>query len=159
MPPRKNILFLCTGNSCRSQMAEAWLRRLGGDRFNALSAGSRPAGFIHPLAIDAMQRLGVSLEGQRSKSWKEFDDTPVDAVLTLCDFVAHEPCPIRGDTPLSAHWSLPDPAYYPGTDAERLEFAVSVARRLQSKIEGLVAMDWSADAATLKAKLDFLGEI
>lgn len=156
---RPTILFLCTGNSCRSQMAEAWLRHLGGGRFEARSAGTQPAGFVHQLAIDAMQRLGVSLDGMRSKSWQEFDDVPIDAVITLCDFAANEPCPIRADVPLAAHWSLLDPAYYPGTDAERLEFAISIAKRLRNKIEGLIALDWSSDAATLKKKLDFLGEI
>lgn len=159
MPSTPTILFLCTGNACRSQMAEAWLRHLGGERFTALSGGSKPAGFIHPIALDAMKRLGVSLEGQRSKTWNEFNTTKVDAVITLCDFAANEPCPIKADVPLAAHWSLLDPAYYPGTDAERLEFAISIAKRLKSKIEGLIALDWSADQATLKKQLDFLGEI
>jgi len=140
-------------------MAEAWLRVLGGARFTALSAGSRPAGFIHQLAIDAMKRLGVSLEGQRSKGWQEFKDTTVSAVITLCDFAANDPCPILPGVPIAAHWSLLDPAYYPGTDAERLEFAVSIAKRLKNKIEGLIALDWEADTESLKKKLDFLGEI
>ena len=154
-----NVLFLCTGNSCRSQMAEAMLRHLGGDRFEALSAGTHPAGFIHPLAIDAMRQSNIPLTDQRSKSWDEYAGIAVDAVITVCDAAAAQTCPVWPGSPLTAHWSLPDPVYHPGTDEQRLAFTLLIAERLRTKIEGLVALDWSGDRAELKQRLDFLGEI
>ena len=154
-----NVLFLCTGNSCRSQMAEAMLRHLGGDRFEALSAGTHPAGFIHPLAIDAMRQLQIPLTDQRSKSWDKYAGVVVDAVITVCDAAAAQACPVWPGSPLTAHWSLPDPVYHPGTDEQRLAFTLLIAERLRTKIEGLVALDWSGDRAELKQRLDFLGEI
>jgi len=157
--PKISVLFLCTGNSCRSQMAEAMLRQLGGDRFEALSAGSLPAGFVHPLAIDAMSRLNIPLASQTSKSWNDIVDTRLDVVVTLCDAAASEACPVWPGSPMTAHWSLPDPAFHPGTDDERLEFTLLIAERLRAKIAGLAALDWSSDRAELKQRLGFLGEI
>jgi arsenate reductase len=159
MAKRKRILFLCTGNSCRSQMAEALLRQIGGDRFEALSAGSHPAGYVFPLAIQATWELDVPLEGQTSKSWDEYADTPIDVVITLCDAAAAETCPVWVGSPITTHWSLSDPAGYPGTEEERLAFAISIAKRLRAKIQGLVELDWSADIKELKRRLDLLGEI
>lgn len=156
--PRR-ILFLCTGNACRSQMAEAILRHVGQERFVSLSAGSHPAGFVHVLAEVAMQRMGISLEGARSKSWDEFVSTPIDAAITLCDSAAATPCPVFPGAPVSAHWSTPDPSQQPGTDDERTAFAVLVAQRLRTKIEALVALDWSVPKAELEKRLRFLGEI
>ncbi len=153
------VLFLCTGNSCRSQMAEAILRHLGRGRFEASSAGSHPAGFVHLLAIDALKAMGIPLADQTSKSWDSFVGGPVDVVITVCDAAAAQACPVFPGSPLSAHWSLPDPVYHPGTDDERLAFALSVAERLRTKIEGLVQLDWSVDRAELKRRLEFLGEI
>ena len=153
------VLFLCTGNSCRSQMAEAILRQLSGDRFEALSAGSQPAGFIHPLAIDAMSRLNIPLTNQTSKSWSEFADTRLDVVVTLCDVATAEACPALPGSPMTAHWSLPDPVYHPGTDDERLEFTLLIAERLRTKIAGLAGLDWAGGRAELKQRLGFLGEI
>ncbi len=153
------VLFLCTGNSCRSQMAEAILRHLGGPRFEPLSAGSHPAGFVHPLAIEAMRRMDIPLEGQSSKSWDCFAGQAVDAVITVCDAAATEACPVFPESPVSVHWSLPDPVYHPGTDEERLAFALSVAERLRTKIQGLIQIDWSADRGQVKRRLEFLGEI
>lgn len=155
----RTILFLCTGNSCRSQMAEALLRQLGGAEFRALSAGSHPAGYIHPLAEEALQQLGVPMEEQSSKSWDEFRETPVDVVITLCDAAAAENCPTFPGSPVSAHWSTPDPVMHVGTADERVEFAVRVAERLRLKIQGLVALDWNANPAELQRRLQFLGEI
>ena len=140
-------------------MAEAILRQLGGDHFEALSAGSHPAGFIHPLAIGAMRRLNIPLTNQTSKSWNEFADTRLDAVVTLCDAAATEACPALPGSPLTAHWALPDPVYHPGTDEERLEFTLLIAERLRTKIAGLMGLDWSSDRAELKQRLGFLGEI
>lgn len=140
-------------------MAEAILRHLDAKRFEALSAGSHPAGFVHPLAIDALDRLGVPMTNQVSKSWDTFLVAPVDVVITVCDAAAAEGCPTYPGSPIAVHWSLPDPVYHPGTDEERLAFAVSVAERLRIKIAGLVQLDWSADRSEITKRLEFLGEI
>lgn len=159
MADAKRVLFLCTGNSCRSQMAEAILRHLGGNRFEALSAGSHPAGFVHPLAIEALRRLNIPLGEPRSKSWDEFSHTDLDLVITVCDHAAAESCPQWPGRPIRVHWSLPDPAFQPGTADERLEFALRVARRLRGKIDRLVQFDWSAPSEQIEAHLAFLAEI
>ncbi|HEY3243639.1 MAG TPA: arsenate reductase ArsC [Phycisphaerae bacterium] len=143
MRDKPKVLFLCTGNSCRSQMAEAILRHVGDERFEACSAGSQPAGFIHPLAVRTLESLDVPLDSAaRSKSWREFADDPPDVVITVCDAAAEEVCPVWPDAPLTVHWSLPDPVYYPGTDAERLDFARRVAEELKSRIERMLTLDW-----------------
>lgn len=156
---KRRVLFICTGNSCRSQMAEALLRQLGGDRFEACSAGSKPAGFVHDLAIEAMARMDVPMENAVSKSWDEFTDKPIDLVVTVCDNAAGETCPVWPGAPHVVPWFLPDPAYHPGTADERLEFAMRVAQRLRTKIASLVELDWSMDSAELDRRLKFLGEI
>ncbi len=156
---KRKILFLCTGNSCRSQMAEAILRHLASDRFEAMSAGSRPAGFIHPLAIEVMRNMNVPLENPRSKSWDEFSDKPVDVVITVCDAAAGMVCPVWSGAPISAHWSVPDPSEHPGSEEERLEFALRVAERLRVKIEAFIDLDWSMNRDELAQRLGFLGEI
>ena len=155
---KTKVLFLCTGNCCRSQMAEAILRHLDPVRFEAFSAGSWPAGFVHPLAIAVMQELDVPMVEPRSKSWDEFADTVLDVVITLCDDAARETCPVWPQNPLTAHWSLPDPAFQPGTEEERLEFAIHIAERLRVKIEVLVALDWSRDRAEIAERLASLAE-
>ncbi len=159
MTEKKRILFICTGNSCRSQMAEAILRHLGGDRFEAFSAGSHPAGFIHPLTIEAMGVLDIPVEGQTSKSWDEFADTHVDVVITVCDAAASETCPAWPGDAIAVHWSLPDPAYFPGDEDERVRFAIQIAQRIRAKIEGLIELDWAAERDELIGRLVFLGEI
>ncbi len=140
-------------------MAEALLRHLGGDRFAAHSAGSHPAGFVHPLAVEAMRKLNVPFEQSTSKSWDEFAHVPMDVVITVCDAAARETCPNWPGDPIKAHWSLPDPVYHLGTDEERLAFAVLVAERVRTKIQAMVDLDWSADRAELQRRLAFLGEI
>ncbi len=156
---RRRVLFLCTGNSCRSQMAEAILRAVGGDRFEALSAGSHPAGFVHALAIDALRRMGISIGKPESKSWDRFADSPVDVVITLCDSAAAETCPVWPGDPIRAHWSLPDPAQHVGPEDECREYALRVAKRLRIKVRELVRLDWSADRTELERQLRRLGEI
>lgn len=155
----RTILFLCTGNSCRSQMAEALLRKIGGDGFTALSAGSRPAGYVHDLAIETMRRMDVPMGSAESKSWDEFAETPVDVVITLCDEAAGETCPVWMGAPFCAHWSLPDPSFYLGNEEERIEFAMRVAARLRLKIEGLVAIDFDAAREAIAQRLEQLGDI
>lgn len=134
------VLFLCTGNSCRSQMAEGLLRKVGRADFAAHSAGSRPAGFVHPLAVATMRDMGIDISGQASKHRDDFLDQPVDIVITLCDAAANEPCPTFGSAAVAGHWSLPDPTFHPGSDAERRAFCAATARRLQIKIEQLTSL-------------------
>jgi arsenate reductase (thioredoxin) len=137
------ILFLCTGNACRSQMAEAILRHLGGGRFFVASAGSHPAGYVHPLAITALDQLGIPMVNPRSKSWDEFADTDFDVVITLCDSAAGESCPDWRGRPVVVHWSHPDPVSVAGTDDQRIAFAVQVAGRLRLKVERLMEIDFA----------------
>lgn len=128
------VLFLCTGNACRSQMAEALLRHMAGDRFEAFSAGSRPGPAIHPLATEMMQRMRVSTAGQQPKHWDEFAGEPFDVVITLCDSAACLPQPEWGGEPVRAHWGLPDPATAGGTDEQRRGCAAFVANKLAAWI-------------------------
>ncbi|MBN9617193.1 MAG: protein-tyrosine-phosphatase [Acidobacteriales bacterium 59-55] len=124
MAARYNVLFLCTGNSARSIMAEAILRKKGLSNFAAFSAGSHPAGFVHPEAIKQLETAHFSTEGLHSKSWDEFTNPaapPLNFVFTVCDKAAAEVCPLWPGQPMTAHWGIPDPAAVKGTpeDVER----------------------------------------
>jgi len=159
--PTRKVLFVCTGNACRSQMAEALLAHHGSGRFEAYSAGVQPAGFVHPLAIDAMKSVGVAMPFAESKGLEGVSDQTFDAVITLCDVAAGviDHAAWSGH-PHVAHWPLPDPVAHPGTPQERAHLAQLVARRLDAKVRGLIALDWSgADRATLQEQLDRLGQI
>ncbi len=153
MQNRPRILFLCTGNSCRSQMAEAILRDRAGERIEALSAGSHPAGYVHPLAAKTMQRMRICMAGQRSKSWSEFREAPPDIVIAVCDHAASEVCPHWPNVPVMAHWSLPDPVGYPGTEEERLEFCGQIARRLCDMIDCLLALPIEQMPSDLESRI------
>ena len=119
----------------------------------------QPAGFVHQLAVAAMEELDVPMIEPRSKSWDEFADTALDVIITLCDDTAQETCPLWPGTPLTAHWPLPDPSFHSGTEENRLQFALAVAERLRAKIEELIALDFEhTDRAELKAELDRIGE-
>jgi arsenate reductase len=123
LPQRPRILFLCTGNSSRSQMAEGLLRDRFGDRFEALSAGSQPAGYVHPLAVEAMREIGIDVSGQRSKSILEFlppAGKPPDLLISVCDSAARE-CPVFPAAVERLHWPFADPGHVRGTPAERLK--------------------------------------
>ena len=159
MESKRTVLFLCTGNSCRSQMAEALLRHLAGDRFTALSAGSHPAGFVHVLAVDALRHLHIRPGTLESKSWDVFRDTPVDAVITLCDSAATVECPVWPGSPIVAHWSLSDPTLHPGAADERVNFAIAVATRLRHKVQAMIDLDWTLPRDQLEQRLQTLGEI
>ena len=131
------VLVLCTGNSCRSQMAEGWFRHIGGDRIEVYSAGSRPAGRVDPRAIRVMAEAGVDIAGQRSKSMSEFLGQPFDSVITVCDAAA-EVCPVFPGPAHRIHWSLPDPARASGGEGEQLAAFRQVRDSLRSYIERFV---------------------
>ncbi len=137
------VLFVCTGNACRSQMAEALLRAAGGDRFTAYSAGSHPAGYIHPLAVVALERYSIEMVGHHSKSWDTFKGEPMDLVITLCDAAAAEACPVVGGGAMVAHWPHRDPAGFEGTEHERVAFAGDVGDSLRDKVKQLVGLDFA----------------
>jgi arsenate reductase len=113
-----NVLVLCTGNSCRSVMAEALINDLGRGRYRAWSAGSVPAGYVHPKSIGTLKRHGVDPGQPRSKSWNEFAEQSFDLVITVCNQAAGESCPLFPGTPKKLHWSTPDPAKVTGSEAE-----------------------------------------
>lgn len=131
---RKRVLILCTGNSCRSQMAEALWRDLAGETWEAVSAGSRPAGFVHPLAVRVMEEIGIDIAAGRSKSVNEFAEQPFDLVVTVCDG-AREACPAFPNAKQTVHWPFEDPAHATGTDDERLVLFRTVRDRIRKRIE------------------------
>ena len=141
-----NILFLCTGNSARSILAEAILNKVGADRFHAFSAGSHPKGTVHPAALKLLGELGYPTDGYRSKSWDEFaapGAPPLDLVITVCDNAAGEVCPIWPGKPAKAHWGIPDPAAVEG--AEQREAFLAAYRSLEERIGKFLAAE-AADA-------------
>lgn len=117
-PDTLNVLVLCTGNSCRSIMAEALINNLGRDRYRAWSAGSVPAGYVHPKSIETLQRYGIDPGQPRSKSWDEFAAESFDLVITVCDQAAGETCPLFSGSPKKLYWSTPDPAKVTGSDSK-----------------------------------------
>ncbi len=134
----RNILFICTGNSARSILAEGLMNHMAQDRFVAYSAGSRPKGQVHPLAIETLRALRVPDGLHRSKSWGEFardGAPPMDFVITVCDQAAGEVCPVWPGQPITAHWGMPDPAAVEGSDEARrrafMDTAVTLKRRLE----------------------------
>jgi arsenate reductase len=137
----KNILFLCTGNSCRSIMAEALMNHLGQGRYRAHSAGSRPTGTVHPRALETLARHQIPAGTPQSRSWDDFTDISFDDVVTVCDAAATESCPIFPGKARKHHWSTPDPAHAVGSDAE-IEAAFDQAfLMLKERIEKLLAED------------------
>lgn len=134
----KRVLILCTGNSCRSQMAEALWNSLGGGAWQAVSAGSRPAGYVHPLAIRAMAERGLDIAHYRSKSVDEFRTEPFDLVVTVCDN-ARDACPIFPGAKQTLHWPFDDPAYATGTDEEQLVEFRRVREEIRERISTYLA--------------------
>ncbi|MGJ8531481.1 MAG: arsenate reductase ArsC [Alphaproteobacteria bacterium] len=156
-----NVLFLCTGNSARSILAEAIMNKVGAGRFKAYSAGSFPKGEVHPEAIALLTRLGFDTGFARSKNWDEFADPEapkMDFVFTVCDDAANEACPVWPGQPLSAHWGIPDPAAVKGADSE-ISLAFSEAyRMLNTRISIFTALPLaSIDRMSLQPKLDDIG--
>lgn len=134
----RRVLVLCTGNSCRSVMAEALFNQLGNGGIEAVSAGSNPAGYVHPKSIEALKRHGINPGTPRSKSWDEFAGKSFDLVVTVCDAAAAESCPVFLGAVKKLHWSTPDPAKALGTDAE-IDAAFDEAfNMLKEKIEAFL---------------------
>lgn len=150
------LLFLCTHNACRSILAEVIARKLGGSRLTVVSAGSAPAGRIHPLTLAFLTQQGYSTNGLRSQSLEEFQDFHPDAVITVCDSAAGEACPLWLGDSLRVHWGLPDPSHAP--EAERDQLFMQVATILQTRIRGLLDADFEKlDPAGLKTLMEKLG--
>ncbi len=135
---RKRILFLCTGNSCRSHMAEGFLRSLGGDRFDAFSAGTTPAGYVHPLAIRAMQELNIDISRHTSKSLDAFRGQKFDYVITVCDS-ARAACPTYTGATERLHWSFDDPAQAQGDDERKMAVFRRVRDEIRQRLELFLA--------------------
>jgi arsenate reductase (thioredoxin) len=138
-----NVLFLCTGNSARSILAESILRKDGAGRFRAFSAGSTPKGVVHPLALRVLTRMNYPTDGMRSKSWSEFatSGAPVmDFIFTVCDNAAGEACPIWPGQPATAHWGIEDPAEAEGTELEKEAGFMTAFRYLKNRIGALVSL-------------------
>lgn len=157
-----NVLFLCTGNSARSIIAEALMNRLGEGKFKAYSAGSFPRGEVNPHAIPVVESLGFKAADFRSKSWDEFaapGAPPLDFILTVCDNAAGEVCPIWPGAPVSAHWGIPDPAEATGTPAEIAVAFGEACRQLHNRINAFAALPIeSLDRLSLQARLREIGE-
>jgi protein-tyrosine-phosphatase len=155
------VLFLCTGNSARSIMAEAIMNRVGAGRFQAFSAGSQPRGTVHPMALDLLRNLDFDTSFARSKDWTEFaaEGAPeLDFVFTVCDNAAGEACPVWPGQPMSAHWGVPDPAAAEGSEAERRVAFSEAYRMLNARISAFASLPLaSIDSLSLQRRLDEIG--
>jgi arsenate reductase len=156
-----NVLFLCTGNSARSILAECILNREGRSRFHAFSAGSQPKGQVHPFALELLKKMNHSTAGLRSKSWDEFAGPTaprLDFVFTVCDNAADEVCPIWPGQPMTAHWGVPDPAAAEGSDSEQHLAFADAYRMLSNRISVFVSLPIrSLDRLTLQRRLQEIG--
>lgn len=156
----KTVLFLCTGNSCRSIMAEALLAHYGAGKFRSLSAGSFPTGEVHPMSLATLKKRGIATKGYRSKSWDEFAGEVIDIVITVCDNAAGESCPLFPGSPLKAHWGVPDPAKFEGTQKEIAEEFLRIFHVFERRVQMLIHLPLETmDADTLKEKLTLIGGI
>lgn len=157
-----NVLFLCTGNSARSIMAEAILNRDGKGRFKAYSAGSNPAGFVRPEALTLLEKLNFKTEYFRSKDWSEFAGPgapEMDFVFTVCDNAAKETCPVWPGQPMSAHWGVPDPVLANGNETEKRLAFNETFRMLNNRIAIFISLPMSSlDKLSLKERLDEIGK-
>ncbi len=157
-----NVLFLCTGNSARSILAESLLNALGKGRFRGFSAGSFPKGHVHPLAIQLLTHLNFPTNNLRSKSWDEFaapGAPPLDFIFTVCDNAAGEVCPVWPGKPMTAHWGIADPAAADGTDTEKAFAFRKAFRELETRIKLLTSLPIdSLDRMTLAARLRDIGK-
>jgi arsenate reductase (thioredoxin) len=156
-----NALFLCTGNSARSILAESLLNHWGHGKFRAFSAGSYPKGQVHPMAVELLNRMNLPTENLRSKSWDEFASPgapAIDLIFTVCDNAAGEVCPIWPGKPMTAHWGIADPAAVRGTDIEKAAAFRKAFKELETRIKLFMSLPIdSLDGMTLKAKLREIG--
>lgn len=157
-----NVLFLCTGNSARSIIAEAIMNKVGGHRFHAFSAGSHPKGEVNSNALNLLKRLDFDTSAFRSKPWDEFakpESPPLDFVITVCDSAAGEVCPIWPGQPMSAHWGMPDPAAVEGTDVEVALAFAETYRMLNNRISAFANLKMSGlDRMSLQTKVADIGK-
>ncbi len=162
-PRSYNVLFLCTGNSARSILAESLLNSLGKGRFRGFSAGSFPKGQVHPLALELLKGMDLPSGGLRSKSWDEFaapDAPPIDFIFTVCDNAAGEVCPIWPGKPMTAHWGIVDPAAVEGSDADKAFAFRKAIKEMETRIKLFVALPIeSLDPMTLREKLRTIGHL
>ncbi len=158
-----NVLFLCTGNSARSILAEAILNEIGAPHFRAWSAGSQPKGEVHPYSLDLLRHLGHPVDQLRSKSWDEFaapGAPEFDFIFTVCDNAAGEACPVWLGHPASAHWGIPDPAGVEGTEAEKRLAFDEAYRQMKNRIAAFIALPIaSIDKISLHHHLSEIGEM
>jgi arsenate reductase len=161
--PTYNVLFLCTGNSARSIMAESLLNHWGKGRFQAFSAGSKPRGEVHPLTVETLERARLSTHGAHSKSWNEFSKAgapSLDFVLTVCGNAAKETCPVWPGQPVTAHWGVDDPAAVEGTRDEQLRAFNRALRELEARIKLFVSLPVeSLDRMALQERLRDIGSL
>ena len=156
-----NVLFLCTGNSCRSILGEATFNHLAPAGWAAMSAGSKPAGYVHPRSLALLAREGISTEGYHSKSWDDLPATP-DIVITVCSSAAGETCPAYLGPVLRTHWGVEDPAHATGSDEEIDAAFMTAYRILRARIEAFLALPLDTlkdDKARLKAEMDRIGTL
>jgi len=158
-----NVLFLCTGNSARSIIAEALLEHWGRGRFEAYSAGSFPKGTVHPLALDLLEKAHLDTRGLRSKSWEEFakpGKPQMDFVFTVCDQAASEVCPVWPGNPVTAHWGVPDPAAVEGTEADKKRAFRYAFQALETRIKLFTSLRLDAlDRLAVKRRVDEIGHL
>jgi arsenate reductase len=158
-----NVLFLCTGNSARSVMAECAINRWGKGKFRGFSAGSHPTGTVHPMTLELLKQMNYETAGLRSKSWDEFarpDSPPLDFVFTVCDQAAGEVCPIWLGQPITAHWGVSDPVAFAGTDEEKRRFFFRIYRELENRIKIFTSLRFdSLDSLALQQRLKEIGKV
>ena len=158
-----NVLFLCTGNSARSILAESLLNYWGKGKFRAYSAGSHPKGHVHPMAVELLQRVNLPTQGLRSKSWDEFaaPATPrIDFILTVCDNAAGEVCPVWPGRPMTAHWGIADPAAVEGSDVDKVFAFRKALDELEARVKLFASLPIaSLDDLTLQARLREIGKV
>ena len=157
-----NVLFICTGNSARSILAEGLMNHLGGGRFRAWSAGSHPNGTVNPLALQTLAEWRIPIDGFRSKSWDEFAQSgapKMDFAFTVCDNAAGEVCPVWPGQPMTAHWGVPDPAAVEGSDAQKTKAFMDTAITLKRRIELMLSLPLNSLAGmSLQREIDRIGK-
>lgn len=157
-----HVLFVCTGNSARSILAEGLLNHLARGRFIAHSAGSHPSGAVNPFAVSTLQTLRIPADGLRSKNWEEFAQPgapALDFVFTVCDNAAGEVCPVWPGQPMTAHWGVPDPAVFEGTDEEKIRVFLSTAVTLKRRIELMFSLPIkSLDSMAIQREITDIGK-